>query len=362
MDNLRLLYVRREDMRRWQLTTLEIQQDIQRIFEQSSLLGWCGGGTLIGAVRENGFLYWDNDLDMFFCHSDYRKILIAFHKHKFFEKYDLYYNVNGYWERHEKIMAIMSQVELNEGALDLEMVTLSKTMFKVFAKKGVPLCFYQTNNGNEEEYVSVKHFINNHITKYRITHRNDDVEFEKTYYALPDVCMLPMVRLSYLKYFLSNILFLPFRLVSISSTVLDNYISKLVTAHDSGGLSTRVPETEARKIFDRAPYDPLSVRIKLAVRNLCRSFSDFIKKGLKFKKGRTFDYIAYRQGFFRFLVMPYPVEDIFPLQKIPFENKQISVPANIHNVLSTQFGDYMRVPSIEKRLALPFFLEERMDS
>jgi len=42
-------------------------------------------------------------------------------------------------------------------------------------------------------------------------------------------------------------------------------------------------------------------------------------------------------------------EDLFPLQKIEFEGKKLYVPRNIDKRLRSIYGDYMQIPSPEKR-------------
>ncbi|HHU47864.1 MAG TPA: LicD family protein [Bacteroidales bacterium] len=43
--------------------------------------------------------------------------------------------------------------------------------------------------------------------------------------------------------------------------------------------------------------------------------------------------------------------DVFPLSKLNFENKEFFVPGNYHSYLTTLFGDYMKIPPVEKREA-----------
>lgn len=42
--------------------------------------------------------------------------------------------------------------------------------------------------------------------------------------------------------------------------------------------------------------------------------------------------------------------DVFPLSKLNFEKKEFFVPGNYHSYLILQYGDYMKIPPVEKRV------------
>lgn len=59
----------------------QLQQKLLEIFlyfkqtcEENGLTYWCGGGTMLGAVRHKGFIPWDDDLDVFMPREDYEKL------------------------------------------------------------------------------------------------------------------------------------------------------------------------------------------------------------------------------------------------------------------------------------------------
>lgn len=61
-------------VRALQMKLLEIFLYLQKICEENHLTYWCGGGTMLGAVRHHGFIPWDNDLDVFVPRPDYEKL------------------------------------------------------------------------------------------------------------------------------------------------------------------------------------------------------------------------------------------------------------------------------------------------
>ncbi len=57
-----------------QMKLLEIFLYFKQICEDNGLIYWCGGGTMLGAVRHKGFIPWDDDLDVFMPREDYEKL------------------------------------------------------------------------------------------------------------------------------------------------------------------------------------------------------------------------------------------------------------------------------------------------
>ena len=61
-------------LRAFQEKLLEIFLYFKKICEENNLTYWCGGGTMLGAVRHGGFIPWDDDLDVFMPRKDYEKL------------------------------------------------------------------------------------------------------------------------------------------------------------------------------------------------------------------------------------------------------------------------------------------------
>ncbi len=65
------------ELRKLQLCQLDIALDIKKICEKHSIDYFMIGGTLLGAVRHQGFIPWDDDLDIGMLRKDYERFLVV---------------------------------------------------------------------------------------------------------------------------------------------------------------------------------------------------------------------------------------------------------------------------------------------
>ena len=67
-------------LKRLQSVCLDLLMEIDRICRKNKIEYTLEGGTLIGAVREHGFIRWDDDADISMTRDEYNKFCIACQK------------------------------------------------------------------------------------------------------------------------------------------------------------------------------------------------------------------------------------------------------------------------------------------
>jgi lipopolysaccharide cholinephosphotransferase len=59
------------ELREFQLFQMNILNEIDRVCKKNGLTWYAGWGTLLGAARHQGFIPWDDDIDIIMPHKDY---------------------------------------------------------------------------------------------------------------------------------------------------------------------------------------------------------------------------------------------------------------------------------------------------
>lgn len=70
------------DIEKIQQSSFEILKLLIEFFEKYSLTYYLAGGTFLGAVRHQGFIPWDDDIDISMPRNDYEKFLTLIHSEK----------------------------------------------------------------------------------------------------------------------------------------------------------------------------------------------------------------------------------------------------------------------------------------
>ena len=62
-------------LRKQQMIMLDMVKELDRVCRKHDIPYFLYGGTLLGAVRHNGFIPWDDDLDVGLLRKDYIKLM-----------------------------------------------------------------------------------------------------------------------------------------------------------------------------------------------------------------------------------------------------------------------------------------------
>ena len=95
------------NLRKCQLLQLDIAKEIKRLCDENNIKYFLNAGTLLGAIRHDGFIPWDDDLDIGMLREDYEKFLRVA-KEKLNEKYFL-----QTWDTDEKFALPFAKIRLN---------------------------------------------------------------------------------------------------------------------------------------------------------------------------------------------------------------------------------------------------------
>lgn len=73
-EEVRCDYLISAEMKKIWAIEMDLYREISRVLDKHNLRYFAGGGTVLGAIRHNGFIPWDDDLDICMPREDYEKL------------------------------------------------------------------------------------------------------------------------------------------------------------------------------------------------------------------------------------------------------------------------------------------------
>ena len=102
-----------------QKASLELLKIFIKMCEKNNLRYYIGGGTMLGAVRHNGFIPWDDDIDIDMPREDYKKFLEIYKEElKEYPQCDVYsFHTNNYASLISKLVNKTVKVKTTDGII-----------------------------------------------------------------------------------------------------------------------------------------------------------------------------------------------------------------------------------------------------
>lgn len=157
-------------LREYQLKSVEILKYFSEFCDKHNLTYYICGGTCLGALRHQGFVPWDCDIDVFMHRSDYEKIEEIWNKNADTEHY-AYDRTSEYYNMHAQTAAIKDNYttyirihnqdcDMNHG-LAIDIVPLDALSDNFFIRQwqkicGLAFCIFNAQRVPNQQNVFVK--------------------------------------------------------------------------------------------------------------------------------------------------------------------------------------------------------------
>lgn len=255
-------YMDNKTLTKLHLVEVEILDEIVRICEKNKINYFLIGGTLLGAKRHDGFIPWDDDIDIGMLRSDYDK---------FIEICDNELNDEYYLdciETNNDFHLPFAKIRKKNTLIDEQAIA------HLNIKKGIFVDIFPFDNTNKAE---------GFLFKFR-----------------------------------------SFLIRSIVETIF------------------------LKKKISKKSRHPLMVGILLPFSN--KFLMIIQKKIMKINRNNSSKYITNYVGTYSCLKESFERKEAFPLKKISFEGKNYNCFKNPEKYLTNIYGDYMKLPPVEKRV------------
>lgn len=212
-----------EELKELQKYSLDILKVVDKFCRENNIKYFLGEGTLLGAVRHNGFIPWDDDIDILMLREDFEKFVNSFKSDDYGVEY---FNTMKYW-------TVFAKVRL-----------LKNTKF--YSPRLEKL---QKYTGPRIDIMPLDYFPNNNTLSEKITIKKLD--------ALKILLRNKVVPIGKKKYFLGYLIWLLTRFIPYNFLVKS--INKTMTKFNNGNhkyvINYGSEYNKDREIFDVKYFD-----------------------------------------------------------------------------------------------------------
>lgn len=218
----------KNDFRGFQVMQLSLLDEFARICEQNNLKYFMIGGTLLGAIRHQGFIPWDPDIDVAMLRADYDKFLHVCNSSTNADRFFLatYHNEPDHYSPHARF-------HLNH----TEIVSSDKRYDRYKYHKGVYMDIFPLDDAPDDKYKQTKQ-AKRIETIRKIIYYKQAVVYEK--------------KASFVKKVAKSILRLCMKAISLK--YLQKAMEKTMKKYDVGGHSSLVGHMTSHYDYQRVLY------------------------------------------------------------------------------------------------------------
>jgi len=261
-----------KELKELQEYSLDILREVDKFCRENNIKYFLGEGTLLGGVRHQGFIPWDDDIDILMLREDFDKFVNNFKSKDYGVEY---FNTMKYWTVFAKVRLLKETKFYSPRLEKLQKYTGPRIDI-------MPLDYFPNTNSFKEKFIIKK------IDLLKILLRNKVVPVGKKKYIL-----------GYLVWLLTKIV--PYKWIV-------NSINKIMQKYD----------------------------------NKC---SYVINYGSEYDKKKEI----------------FPIEYFSEVEEIDFNNLKTYISPHADDMLRQIYGDYMRLPPIEKRVVKHYLKVRKSD-
>lgn len=135
LSNDELIELTEKDIKEIQKVLLDIIKDLDNIFRKNNLRYYLGGGSALGSIRHQGFIPWDEDLDINMPRKDCEKLVEIFKIDK--EINQKYYLCENSYD---------NEFDVNYLRIKLKGTSFKEYLYKDYSKDGVFIDIFPVEN------------------------------------------------------------------------------------------------------------------------------------------------------------------------------------------------------------------------